>query len=63
MEIIALLRGVMPTGKNRIPKMTFLVEILEKAGLKNVKTLEMKSLSLVLNVCICIFRKVQVQKD
>ena len=63
MEIIALLRGVMPTGTNRIPKMTFLVEILEKAGLKNVKTLEMKSLSLVLNVCICIFRKVQVQKD
>lgn len=38
MEIIALLRGVTPTGKNRIPKMSFLVEILEKAGLKNVKT-------------------------
>lgn len=38
MEIIALLRGVTPTGKNRIPKMSFLVEILEKARLKNVKT-------------------------
>lgn len=38
MEIIALLRGVTPTGKNRIPKMSFLVEILEKSGLKNVKT-------------------------
>ena len=30
MEVIALLRGVRPTGKNRIPKMSFLVEILEK---------------------------------
>ena len=39
MEIIALLRGVTPTVKNRIPKMSFLVEILEKVGLKNVKTL------------------------
>jgi len=38
MEIIALLRGVTPTGKNRIPKMSFLVEILEKVGLRNVKT-------------------------
>lgn len=38
MEVIALLRGVTPTGKNRIPKMSFLVEILEKAGLKNIKT-------------------------
>ena len=38
MEVIALLRGVTPTGKNRIPKMSFLVEILEKVGLKKVKT-------------------------
>lgn len=38
MEVIALLRGVMPTGKNRIPKMSFLIEILENVGLKNVKT-------------------------
>ena len=32
------MRGVTPTGKNRIPKMSFLVEILEKVGLKKVKT-------------------------
>lgn len=38
MEVIALLRGVTPIGKNRIPKMSFLVEILEKVGLKKVKT-------------------------
>ncbi|WP_242842637.1 DUF1697 domain-containing protein [Clostridium tetani] len=33
MQVIALLRGVMPTGKNRIPKMTCLVEILKKCRL------------------------------
>lgn len=38
MEVIALLRGVTPTGKNRIPKMAYLVKILEEVGLKNVKT-------------------------
>ncbi|KIS08727.1 DUF1697 domain-containing protein [Streptococcus equi] len=38
MEIVALLRGVTPTGKNRIPKMAYVVEILEKVGLKNVRT-------------------------
>ena len=38
MQVIALLRGVTPTGKNRIPKMSFLVEILEKVGLKKIKT-------------------------
>ena len=37
-KVIALLRGVMPTGKNRIPKMTDLVEILENAGFKDVQT-------------------------
>ncbi|AWL79538.1 DUF1697 domain-containing protein [Capnocytophaga canimorsus] len=35
---IVLLRGVMPTGKNKIPSMTFLKEILEKGGFVNVKT-------------------------
>lgn len=38
MQIIALLRGVMPTGKNRIPKMSHLVELLSEAGFENVKT-------------------------
>ena len=28
-KMIALLRGVIPTGKNRIPKMSFCDEILE----------------------------------
>lgn len=38
MKVIVLLRGVMPTGKNKIPKMTALVEILENAGFKHVQT-------------------------
>lgn len=38
MEIIALLRGVTPVGQNRIPKMSFLQEILEDAGFENVRT-------------------------
>lgn len=33
-----MLRGVMPTGQNHIPKMSYLVEILEEAGFKEVKT-------------------------
>mgnify|MGYP002729955865 FL=1 len=32
------MRGVTPVGQNRIPKMTYLVEILTEAGLENVKT-------------------------
>ena len=35
---IILLRGVTPTGKNRIPKMSDLVEILEAVGFLSVKT-------------------------
>ncbi|AEK24233.1 DUF1697 domain-containing protein [Capnocytophaga canimorsus] len=35
---IVLLRGVMPTGKNKIPSMAFLKEILGKGGFVNVKT-------------------------
>ena len=38
MKKVALLRGVTPVGQNRIPKMTYLVEILTEAGLENVKT-------------------------
>lgn len=38
MKKIALLRGVTPVGQNRIPKMAYLVEILEEAGLEKVKT-------------------------
>ena len=38
MQIVALLRGVTPTGKNRIPKMSYLAEILEGVGFKHVKT-------------------------
>lgn len=38
MQVIALLRGVMPTGKNRIPRMADLVEILENAGFQRVQT-------------------------
>lgn len=35
---IVLLRGVTPTGKNKIPSMAFLKKILEKGGFVNVKT-------------------------
>lgn len=38
MEFIALLRGVTPVGKNRIPKMSYLAEILETAEMKQVRT-------------------------
>lgn len=38
MRVIALLRGVTPVGKNRIPKMSYLVEILEDGGFENVST-------------------------
>lgn len=38
MKYIALLRGVTPTGKNKIPKMSYLVEVLEEVGFKNVST-------------------------
>ena len=38
MKVIVLLRGVMPTGNNRIPKMTYLVEILQNAKFKDVQT-------------------------
>lgn len=38
MQYLALLRGVMPTGPNRIPKMSELVEILEASGLRSVST-------------------------
>lgn len=37
-EVVVLLRGVMPTGKNKIPKMSELVTILEEAGFKDVRT-------------------------
>lgn len=38
MQFIALLRGVTPTGRNRIPSMAFLAEILTDAGYRNVRT-------------------------
>ncbi|MBJ8325539.1 DUF1697 domain-containing protein [Streptococcus pacificus] len=38
MELIALLRGVMPTGKNKIPKMSYLVTILEEIGFQKVRS-------------------------
>lgn len=38
MKKITLLRGVMPVGKNKIPKMSYLREILTEAGLSSVQT-------------------------
>ncbi len=38
MQLIALLRGVTPTGKNRIPSMAYLAEILTGAGFHGVRT-------------------------
>lgn len=38
MEHIILLRGVTPNGKNAIPKMSYLVDILTEAGFQHVQT-------------------------
>ncbi|HEL1557378.1 TPA: DUF1697 domain-containing protein [Streptococcus suis] len=38
MKKIALLRGVTPVGKNKIPKMSYLAEILTEVGLTSVQT-------------------------
>lgn len=38
MKKVALLRGVTPVGKNKIPKMSYLVEILTEVGLTSVQT-------------------------
>ena len=38
MEHIILLRGVAPNGKNAIPKMSYLVDILTEAGFQHVRT-------------------------
>lgn len=38
MKKVALLRGVTPIGKNKIPKMSYLVEILTEVGLTSVQT-------------------------
>ena len=38
MKKITLLRGVMPVGKNKIPKMAYLREILTETGLSSVQT-------------------------
>lgn len=38
MEYIILLRGVTPNGKNSIPKMSYLVEILTEVSFINVRT-------------------------
>ncbi|MGT2749576.1 DUF1697 domain-containing protein [Streptococcus orisasini] len=38
MKRIALLRGVTPVGQNKIPKMAYLREVLEIAGLQSVET-------------------------
>lgn len=35
---VILLRGVMPTGQNRIPKMSYLAEILTEVGFQKVQT-------------------------
>lgn len=38
MRVIVLLRGVIPVEKNRIPKMSYLAEIMEEVGFSEVKT-------------------------
>ncbi|WP_141565524.1 DUF1697 domain-containing protein, partial [Streptococcus sobrinus] len=38
MKKIILLRGVTPTGQNRIPKMAYLAQILTEAGFDHVQT-------------------------
>lgn len=48
MQIVALLRAVAPTGKNRIPKMSYLAEILGNTGFKQVRT-HIQSGNIILN--------------
>lgn len=38
MQIVALLRGVTPIGKNKIPKMSYLAQIIKEADFENVQT-------------------------
>ncbi len=38
MKKVALLRGVTPVGKNKIPKMSYLAERLTEVGLTSVQT-------------------------
>ena len=38
MKVLVLLRGITPVGKNKIPKMSYLCQILVEAGFINVKT-------------------------
>jgi putative uncharacterized protein (fragment) len=38
LEHIVLLRGVTPNGKNAIPKMSYLVDVLTEAGFQQVRT-------------------------
>ncbi len=38
MKKVVLLRGVTPVGKNKIPKMSYLAEILTEVGLTSVQT-------------------------
>lgn len=38
MKKVVLLRGVTPVGKNKIPKMSHLAEILTEVGLTSVQT-------------------------
>lgn len=38
MRVVAFLRGVMPSGKNKIPKMSYLVELLKNEGFKDVQS-------------------------
>ncbi|VKC11842.1 Uncharacterized protein conserved in bacteria [Streptococcus pneumoniae] len=38
LEHIILLRGVTPNGKNAIPKMSYLVDILTEADFQQVRT-------------------------
>ncbi|MDO4944172.1 MAG: DUF1697 domain-containing protein [Ruminococcus sp.] len=38
MQVTAFLRGVMPSGKNSIPKMSYLSEVLRDCGFENVQT-------------------------
>lgn len=38
MEHIILLRGVTPNGKNAIPRMSYLADILAEAGFQQVRT-------------------------
>ena len=65
LEHIVLLRGVTPNGKNAIPKMSYLVDVLTEAGFQQVRTY-IQSGNIILESDLPLYKKisrVRAEKD